>query len=194
VNLITRIAAALLGLLCLAGSLVAIGLVTGGVSPERLGFLEDLLSWLHGLPTAGTQAVLWVVLVAALSLLVGLALVVLQFAGRSEGPLFLLKEDERGAFRIRKDAVGAIARHVGGEIRGIDEVTCTVSQTEGGELVLSCRVLLRPVEDLVASGQRFQEAVKGAVEEKTGLAVASVDLETGYVRRRASRETRRVVN
>ncbi|MFH1530298.1 MAG: hypothetical protein ABIK09_06120 [Pseudomonadota bacterium] len=193
-NLITRTAAALFGVLCLAGALVAIGLVTGGVSPGRLGFLEEVLAWLHGLPTAGTQAVLWVVLVAGLLLLVGLALVVLQFVGRSEGPLYLLREDERGAFRIRKDAISAIARHVGGEISGIDDVTCAVRQTEAGALVLSCQVLLRPVVDLVAAGHRFQEAVKGAVEEKTGLAVASVDLETGYVRRRASRETRRVVN
>ena len=193
-NLISRTAAALFGLLCLAGALVTIGLVTGGLAPERLGFLEELLGWLHGLPTAGTQAVLWVVAIASLTLLIGVALVVLQFVGRGEGPLYLLKEDDRGTFRIRKNAIAAIARHVGGEIKGIEEVTCAVTQTEAGNLLLACRVLLRPVEDLVASGQRFQEAVKGAVEEKTGLAVASVDLETGYVRRRVSSETRRVVN
>ena len=194
-NLISRIAAGLFGLLCLVEALVAIGLVTGGLSPARLGFLEDGLNWLHALPTAGTEAVLWVVLVAGLSLLVGLGLVVLQFtSGRSEGPLFLLKEDDRGTFRIRKDAVAAIARHVGGEISGIEDVTCTVNQTEGGALVLSCRIQLRPVVDMVSAGGRFQDAVKGAVEEKTGLAVATVDLETGYRNRRASREARRVVN
>jgi len=194
VNLITRVAAALFGILCLVEALVAIGLVTGGLSPDRLGFLEDGLTWLHALPTAGTEAVLWVVLVAGLSLLVGLGLVVLQFTGRPEGPVFLLKEDERGTFRIRKEAIAAIARHVGGEISGIEEVTCGVTQTDAGDLVLSCRVMLRPVVDMVSAGQRFQEAAKSAVEEKTGLAVATVDLETGYVKRRASREARRVVN
>jgi len=194
VNLTSRIAAALFGLLCLAGAMVAIGLVTGGLGPERLGFLEDLLAWLHSLPTAGTRAVLWVVAVAGLALLVGLAVVVLQFIGRSEGPLYLLKEDARGAFRIRGDAVAAIARHVGGEISGIEEVTCAVGQAEAGDLLLTCRVLLRPVVDMVAAGVRFQEAVKAAVEEKTGLSVASVDLETGYIRRRGARDARRVVN
>lgn len=193
-NLITRTAAALFGLLCLVGALGAIGLVTGGLSPNRLGFIDELQGWLHGLPTAGTSAVLWVVLVAGLALLVGLGLVVLQFAsGRSEGPLYLLREDARGAFRIRKDAVGAIAHHVGGEISGVEEVVCAVRQTEAGALILSCRVLLRPVVDMVAAGQRFQETVKDAVEKKTGLAVTSVDLETGYTRRRVSHETRRIV-
>ena len=159
-----------------------------------MGFLEDLLGWLYALPTGGTEAVLWAVLVAGLSLPVGLGVLVLQFTtGRSEGPLYLLREDERGVFRIRKDAIAAIARHVGGEIPGIEEVSCGVTQTESGELVLSCRVLLRPVVDMVAAGHRFQEAAKASVETKTGLLVASVDLETGYTKRRASTEGRRMV-
>lgn len=108
--------------------------------------------------------------------------------------MYLLREDSLGTFRIRKDAIAAIARHVGGEISGVEEVSCAAGQTDSGELVLTARLQLRPVVDLVAAGRRFQETVKAAVEKKTGLSVATVDLETGYVRRRAARDGRRMVN
>lgn len=194
-NLITRLAAALFALLGLAASLVTISLVTGGLPPERLSALDALVGRIHSLPTLGTQAVLGVVAGAGVVLILSLLILYLQVTRRrGEGPMYLLREDSLGTFRIRKDAIAAIARHVGGEISGVEEVICTAAQNESGDLVLTCRLQLRPVVDLVAAGRRFQETVKATVEEKTGLSVAQVDLETGYVRRRAAREGRRVVN
>jgi len=195
VNLITRLAAGLFALLGLAASLVTISLVTGGLPLERLSVLDALIGWLHGLPSLGTQAILGVVAGAGVVLLCSLLILYLQVTRRrGGGSMYLLREDSLGTFRIRKDAIAAIARHVGGEISGVEEVTCAASQNESGDLVLAARLQLRPVVDLVAAGRRFQETVKSAVEEKTGLSVATVDLETGYVRRRTAREGRRVVN
>jgi len=192
-NFTSRIFAGLLALVLMAAALLTIALVTGSMSPERLQFIDLARAWLEYLPTMGFQAVLTVVLAAAAVLIFALLILLMQFPRRKKQVLYLVREDEGGAFRIRKEAVIALIRYVGLAVHGVQEVTTRCTQREGGDLELSCRLLLRPIIDMVTAGRQFQESVRTELTGKTGLKVGTIDLVTNYSTKKPPRDERRAV-
>jgi uncharacterized alkaline shock family protein YloU len=192
-QVINRIVAAIFAALLAAGSLVAIALITGGLSTDRLLIFERVRLTLEKLPAMGTAAMLTVFLLALLVLIFAGILFVYQFVSHGKSSGYLVREDESGVFTIAPGAIAAIAGHVGKTVGGVESVHCSSRQVLPGELEVKCRVIFRPNVPLDKTGQTYRDQVRAAIEEMTGLKVARLDLVASYKSGRPSTERRRYV-
>jgi len=192
-HVLNRIVVALFSACLAVSSLVTVGLVTGGISVERLKVLEQLRVTLVKLPSLGTAAmVLWFV-GAVVVLLFSLALFVMQFGRHRTDEGYLVREDELGTFTVHPNSIAAIASIVSRRIGGVLGVTCTTRQSPAGELEVKCRVLFRPGVPLDKTGNEYLEAARTEIEEMTGLKVGRFDLIAQYKPGRTGKEKRRFV-
>jgi hypothetical protein len=179
-GVVHRIFAGLFCLVLLLGALLVIALVTGGVSPSILGWVDVLQAALTRLPTLGTGAVLGVVAVAALVLIVCIYVMLRVFTGQGESPVYRIREDESGELSIRKDAIVALSTYSGRSVPNVEEVVCRSRQVETGEIIVHCRLVVRAAVDLVATSEAFGAHLREEIEGKTGLKVAQVNIVANY--------------
>jgi hypothetical protein len=191
-NLFNQLLASAIGLMLIIGSLLAFSWVTGWFDPGSMKTIAaDLAYQVNVFGELSRINIPLVMMGATICFGLGVALLLLPFFKKGRpSHLYLINSDELGALKITSEAVISLASYICMAITSIEKVVCICGQTESGALQLTCKLAIKPSANIVAVGEECKAELKSQIEEKTGLSIATINLETSYSRD-SSREPKR---
>jgi len=119
----------------------------------------------------------WTITVAAVLLVVGLALFVLELLpGRREPPRLTVRQDGMGRVTVDRRAVQDLVSWEAAQVEGVREVRSHLLEGRDG-LRVHCQVSVDPETSVPEVTETLQQRVKTAVERHLGRAVAAVQVD-----------------
>jgi hypothetical protein len=168
-RLVTILLAVLLALAGVSGLVALGGGLTSGVLQEAPGlrWLEQLV---RELP-AGAAA--WAMSGALLSLVAGLALLVLELRVPGRGRELMIRRDRLGCVSVSLAGLRRLADHVVGGVPGVEAVISEARQTRDG-VTFRCRVVVEPEASTPELAAEIRSRVGEAVRRHIGQSVTRV--------------------
>ncbi|MCM8749672.1 alkaline shock response membrane anchor protein AmaP [Thermomicrobiaceae bacterium CFH 74404] len=119
----------------------------------------------------------WTITVAAVLLVVGLSLFVLELLpGRREPPRLTVRQDGMGRVTVDRRAVQDLVSWEAAQVEGVREVRSHLIEGRDG-LRVHCQVSVDPETSVPELTDTLQQRVKTAVERHLGRAVAAVQVD-----------------
>lgn len=119
----------------------------------------------------------WAITVAAVLVLVGLVLFVLELLpGRREPPRLTVRQDGMGKVTVDRRAVQDLVSWEAAQVEGVREVRSHLLEGRDG-LRVRCQVSVDPETSVPEVTETLQQRVKTAVERHLGRAVAAVQVD-----------------
>lgn len=123
----------------------------------------------------------WTITVAAVLLVVGLALFVLELLpGRREPPRLTVRQDGMGRVTVDRRAVQDLVSWEAAQVEGVREVRSHLLEGRDG-LRVHCQVSVDQETSVPEVTETLQQRVKTAVERHLGRAVAAVQVDAQVV-------------
>lgn len=182
-RMLAMLAEALLAFAAVIALLALFGVNDGRVLPG--GWFGGYLSALDGL--SGLPFVLAVVF-SILTILVFLALLILEFPRPQRRNVLLVRSDDSGYLTVEPESVQHLVETIGQEIQGVRQIHCALGDRSGG-LVITCWPTVSLGADIPSIASELQNKVKGTVEKVVGVPVRDVSVKARY---EAARERRLV--
>ena len=176
VSVFNRVVVVVIALLILAGAVITLLVSSGVIIPDILSLFEPQL---RAVAAASGVIAFSIITVSMLIALGMIAILVLETMPMRKPPRVLISSSEEGVVTIDIKSICMLAEKTAAVIHSVQNVKCYTKKAAGG-LVISCQPLVILGTNLPEVGTELQSKIKEAIEQFTGLTVASVDVSAKY--------------
>ena len=188
-NAFNRVLAILVALLLIAAASLVLLVSLGLLDPQTIGtpWIQDGLLRLR-LPEFGMRDI--GIVLSALTLLIGLLLLILELTRRETEPASVtLKQNNLGRVTITRNGIHELVNREADRVEGVREVRSEIREGSRGLRIL-CRLAVDRGANVQVLADEVQQRVKAAVEHHLGQPVGEVAVQTQVVSSKS--RTRRV--
>ena len=175
-SIFNRLVVVVIALLILAGAVITLLVSFGVIIPDILILFEPQL---RAVADATGSIAVGIVAVSVLIVLGMIAILVLEAMPTRKPPRVLISSSEEGIVTIDIKSICMLAEKTAAVIHSVRNVKCYTKKAAGG-LVISCQSLVILGTNLPEVGTELQSKIKEAIEQFTGLTVASIDVSAKY--------------
>lgn len=177
ISAFNRILAILAALALLAGAVVTIGVAVDAWPPNiLLGWFQPQLQLVNDAPGTMRAAIIAMGVIAAVGML---ALLLAEILPLRENMVHTLSVTDKGTATIENDSLCLLAERTGETVHGVKDVRCMIRGREDG-LRVRCNTSVALGANLLEVNPEMKAKVREALQQLTGLQVATVDIKYKY--------------